>query len=152
MTIEKSILSLKDFPLQTYDKIRYRDTDRQGHVNNAVFATFFETGRVELLYDPDRPLFASDGAFVIAGLNIELVHELVWPGRVDIGTGVTRIGRSSIHMVQALFQNGLLCAVAHTVIVHIDETSKRSASLPDATRQLLEGLMEESSGIMESQD
>lgn len=37
-------LSLEDFPLRTYDKIRYADTDQQGHVNNAVFATFLETG------------------------------------------------------------------------------------------------------------
>ena len=38
------------------DNIRYRDTDRQGHVNNAVLSTFPETGRVELLYDPNGGL------------------------------------------------------------------------------------------------
>jgi len=27
----------EDFPLKVYDKIRYADTDRQGHVNNALF-------------------------------------------------------------------------------------------------------------------
>ena len=36
---------LDQFPLRTRDKLRYADTDRQGHVNNAVFATFLETGR-----------------------------------------------------------------------------------------------------------
>jgi acyl-CoA thioester hydrolase len=36
------------YPSVTYDKVRYADTDRQGHVNNAVFATFLETGRVEI--------------------------------------------------------------------------------------------------------
>ncbi|HDG9121136.1 TPA: acyl-CoA thioesterase, partial [Pseudomonas aeruginosa] len=44
---------LKDFPIHSSDKIRYADTDRQGHVNNAVFATFLETGRVEIIYDPE---------------------------------------------------------------------------------------------------
>jgi acyl-CoA thioesterase FadM len=34
------------YKIWTYDKLRYNDTDRQGHVNNAIFATFFETGRV----------------------------------------------------------------------------------------------------------
>jgi acyl-CoA thioester hydrolase len=38
------------------DNIRYRDTDRRGPVNNAVFSTSPETGRVELLYDPNEPL------------------------------------------------------------------------------------------------
>jgi acyl-CoA thioester hydrolase len=40
-------LKLDDYPFKTYDKIRYRDTVRQNHVNNAVFSTFLETGRVE---------------------------------------------------------------------------------------------------------
>ena len=35
---------------------RYGDTDRQGHVNNAAFATFCETGRVLFLYpDAEHP-------------------------------------------------------------------------------------------------
>ncbi len=42
--------TLEDFPHRTFDKLRYGDTDRQGHVNNAVFATFLETGRVEMLF------------------------------------------------------------------------------------------------------
>lgn len=41
--------SIDDFPFRTYEKLRYVDTDRQGHVNNAVFASMLETGRVELL-------------------------------------------------------------------------------------------------------
>lgn len=45
-----------DFSLLTTDKIRYSDTDRQGHVNNAVFSTFLETGRAERLYRDELPL------------------------------------------------------------------------------------------------
>lgn len=37
---EKKTIALEDFPFQTFDKVRYADTDRQGHVNNAAFATF----------------------------------------------------------------------------------------------------------------
>jgi hypothetical protein len=35
-------LTLPDFSLQAFDKLRYADTDRQGHVNNANFSTFLE--------------------------------------------------------------------------------------------------------------
>ena len=49
-------IKYEEFPLKTYDKIRYADTDRQGHVNNAVFSTFLETGRVKILYNPDYPI------------------------------------------------------------------------------------------------
>ncbi|WLR54634.1 hypothetical protein LC048_19785 [Mesobacillus subterraneus] len=55
----------EDFPLKTYDKIRYADTDRQVHVNNALFSTFLETGRTELLYAKEQ-LHAENASFVIA--------------------------------------------------------------------------------------
>ncbi len=42
---KKELPRLEEFPLRTSDKVRYGDTDRQGHVNNAVFSTFLETGR-----------------------------------------------------------------------------------------------------------
>ena len=60
---------LADFPRRTFEKLRYSDTDRQGHVNNAVFSTMLETGRVEILCDPARPLYAEGCAFVIASLR-----------------------------------------------------------------------------------
>jgi len=95
-TEKQNQMVLEQFPSRTYDKLRYAGTDRQGHVNNAVFSTFLETGRVEFLYNPESPLAASDGSFVIASLNLQLRAEIFWPGVVKIGTAVTRIGKSSI--------------------------------------------------------
>src|SRR5258708_31098164 len=94
------------YKIWTFDKLRYNDTDRQGHVNNAVFATLFETGRVALLYDESKPLRELGTAFVIARLAIDFHAEITWPGAIDIGTRVGKLGRSSIGLEQALFQNG----------------------------------------------
>ena len=77
---------LEDFPNRTVDLIRYGDTDRQGHVNNAVFATFFETGRVSFLFDPS--IFPEGTMLVIARLVIDFRAEVTWPGQVEIGTRV----------------------------------------------------------------
>lgn len=129
---------LADYPRQAYDKLRYADTDRQGHVNNAVFATFFETGRVEFLYDPDAPLHAPDGAFVIARVAVDFVDEIRWPGKVDIGSRVASIGCSSIRLEQALFQDGRHVASAESVIVHVDTGDRKSRPLPQATIAALE--------------
>lgn len=132
--------TLDAFPLRSQDKLRYADTDRQGHVNNAVFATFLETGRVEVLYDPERPL-ADDGAsFVIARLALDFRAEITWPGTVDIGTRVGRVGRSSITLDQGLFQDGRLVATAETVIVHVDGESGKGRALSGSARERLAGL------------
>lgn len=134
---EKQNPALEDFPFQTFDKVRYADTDRQGHVNNAAFATFLETGRVEFLYHPQHPLAAENSSFVIVSLNLKFVAEIHWPGRIDIGTAVTQVGNSSIHLYQGLFQNGRCVATAATVIVHLNAHTQKSHPLTDKARTFL---------------
>ena len=131
---------IDQFPIKTYEKLRYADTDRQGHVNNAIFSTMLETGRVEILYDPNMPLASPNCAFVIAKQTLDFHSEINWPGRVDIGTRVSKIGRSSITLEQALFQNGRIPATAETVIVQMNETTRRSEPLNDAAIERLNSL------------
>ena len=125
-----SELVLSDFPSLTSDKIRFGDTDRQGHVNNAVFVTLFETGLVEILVDPVTPLAEPGSAFVMARLVIDYRREINWPGIIFIGTRVASIGRSSITLEQALFQDDQCVATAQTVVVQMDKATRRSRALP----------------------
>jgi acyl-CoA thioester hydrolase len=136
-TTEKKNPTLADFPFQTFDKVRYADTDRQGHVNNAAFATFLETGRVEFLYAPQSPLAAAGAAFVIVKLNLNLLAEINWPGRVEIGTAVTKVGSSSVSLYQGLFQDGRCVATAETVIVQMNKQTRKSQPLTDTAKAFL---------------
>ena len=132
-------LRLDDFPLKTFDKVRYADTDRQGHVNNANFATFLETGRVEVLYNLEYPILSEGSSFVIASLKLDFLKEISWPGQVETGTGILKIGNSSISIFQKLFQNGQCVATAETVIVHVDDRTRRGSPLTDNARKTLGG-------------
>jgi acyl-CoA thioester hydrolase len=131
-------MKLSDFPSVAFDKIRYRDTDRQGHINNAVFGTYFETGRVELLYNESNGILSKDCAFVVAKVTMELLNEIHWPGKVDIGTGVIRIGDSSLVIGANLYQNGTLVATSETIVVQVNIQSKKSQGLSLASKKLLE--------------
>ncbi|MBP0616114.1 acyl-CoA thioesterase [Jiella mangrovi] len=128
--------AFEDFPATARDKLRYGDTDRQGHVNNAVYSTFFETGRVELLHVGHAPPPAGT-SFVLARISINFRREMHWPGEIEIGSGIASLGNSSIKVRQGVFQNGRLCAAADSVIVLIDEKTRRSTPLPDDMRQAL---------------
>lgn len=132
-----SPLTLAECPVVTSDKIRYADTDRQGHVNNAVFATFCETGRVEILYDPDHPLMSEGAEFVIASLNLAFKGEIRWPGEIAIGTDIRKIGVSSIHIGQVLYQEERCVAEAETVVVQISQTTRTPLSLSQDARARL---------------
>ena len=128
--------TIDDFPLKARDKLRYADTDRQGHVNNAVFATFLETGRVEIIFGAG---LADEGAaFVIARLELDFLSEINWPGEVEIGTAVTEIGRSSFKLFQGVYQDGKPVARAVTVIVQMNEETRKSHPLTAQARTRLE--------------
>src|SRR5215470_3740649 len=77
----------EDFPHRTVETIRFGDLDRQNHVNNAVFSTFLESGRVIILYGEEYGLIAPGASFVLAHLSIDFLGEMHWPGEVEIGTG-----------------------------------------------------------------
>lgn len=132
---------LADYPLQTYEKLRYSDTDRQGHVNNAIFCTMLETGRVEVLCAADQPLYEVGCAFVIASLHLNFIGEITWPGQINIGTRVATLGKSSLTLEQGLFQAGQCVATAKTVIVQMNERSRRSQPLNEAALLQLTALM-----------
>src|SRR2546423_21618 len=140
---------LGQFPGRTHDIIRFGDLDPQGHVNNTVFATFFETGRVAFLREPGNALSPPDTTSVLARLDINFLKELHWPGAVEIGTGVAEIGRSSFTFLQAIFHEGACAATGRATMVMIDAATRRSRALPEEAIARLETLrVREAASIM----
>ncbi len=117
--------------------LRYGDTDRQGHINNAVFATFCESGRVAFLYDEELDLRGPGANFAIVRLELDFRAELYYPGVVDIGTRILAIGRSSFRLGQAIFKGELCAATAECVMVLMDDATRKSKPLPSRLRDWL---------------
>lgn len=113
------------FPHRTRETIRFGDLDRQNHVNNAVFATHFESGRVIILYGPEYGLIVPDASFVLARIAIDFLGEMHWPGEVEIGTAITRVGNSSLGLDQALFVDGVCVATAENTLVLVDKATRK---------------------------
>ena len=121
---------LDQFPSRVPDIIRFGDMDRQGHVNNAVFATYLETGRVGIIYRAGDGLQVPGATTVMARLEIDFLKELHWPGTVEVGTAVAEIGRSSYTLAQAIFHDGACAAIARATMVLIDRETRRARALP----------------------
>ncbi|MBC2859499.1 thioesterase family protein [Stappia sp. 28M-7] len=138
---------IEAYPLRTSDKLRYSDTDRQGHVNNAVYSTFLETGRVELLFHVAGELAEPGAAFVIARLELDFLAEGLWPGTVEIGTAVANVGRSSITLEQVICQDGRHLAKARSVIVQMNESTRRSQPLGEAAVAQLKSYMRPAAAV-----
>jgi acyl-CoA thioester hydrolase len=124
-----STLRLEDFPHRLTENVRYADLDPNQHVNNAVYATYFETGRVTLMKDRNYGLMPPGLAWIMVRLDIHFRAELRWPGTIEIGLGVTKFGRTSVTFDQVVFSEGKCVASARSVSVLIDESTRKPTPL-----------------------
>jgi acyl-CoA thioester hydrolase len=130
-----------DFPHRIVETLRFADTDRNGHITSSVFAICCQSGRLALLSDPARGVTPPASQFVLARLKLEYRREMHWPGSVEIGTRIEHIGRSSIILAQALFQNDRCAATAQSVAVLMDAASRRSLPIPPASAHHLQSFV-----------
>ncbi|MFL6813999.1 MAG: acyl-CoA thioesterase [Bradyrhizobium sp.] len=120
---------LEDFPYRLTDNVRFADLDPNHHVNNAVYATYFETGRVTLMKDRSYGLMPPGLAWIMVRLDIHFRAELRWPGTIETGLGVSKFGRTSVTFDQVVFSEGKCVASARSVTVLIDENTRKPAPL-----------------------
>ncbi len=124
---------LEDFPYRLSDNVRFADLDPNQHVNNAVYATYFETGRVTLMKDRSFGLMPPGLAWIMVRLDIHFRAELRWPGTIEM----TKFGRTSVTFDQVVFSEGRCVASAQSVTVLIDESTRKPTPL---TAEIIEKL------------
>jgi acyl-CoA thioester hydrolase len=116
-------------------EVRWRDIDALGHVNNAVYLTYFEEVRDELF---QRTLDDEDALrnFVLAHIAIAYRRGVTQADDVvNARAEVVRVGTSSVTTREAVVdQQGLVCAEAESVVVAWDHGAARSRPLTDMER------------------
>ena len=122
---------LEDFPYRLTDNVRFADLDPNQHVNNAVYATYFETGRVTLMKDPSYWELPEGLTWIMVRLDIHFRAELRWPGTIELGLGVSKFGRTSVSFDQVVFSAGQCVASARSVSVLLDEATRKPKPLTE---------------------
>lgn len=125
---------LADFPYRLTDNVRFADMDINQHVNNASYAIYFETSRVTLMKDAANGLQPDGVGWVMVRLDINFRAELHWPGTIDLGLGVARIGRTSVSFDQVVFSQGKCVASARAVNVLVDQATRKPVALTPEIR------------------
>jgi len=122
---------------------RWADNDAYGHVNNTVYYQWFDTavnawlveaGLLDIEKGDPIGLVVETGCTYFAPLN--------FPGDVEVGIGVERLGNSSVTYRIGVFDTGSAGASAqgHFTHVYVDRQSRRPAALPSEWRDKLENL------------
>ncbi|SHG07667.1 acyl-CoA thioester hydrolase [Fodinibius roseus] len=122
------------FPHWSEIPIRFRDLDPLNHVNNALFNTYYEEARIKFIRQV--PAFADqlqEGfSFVLANINIDFIHPAEYPGSLLIGSGIIKMGHSSISSFQAIYlaEEKTLVSVAEAHGVWFDLEQQKPSRLP----------------------
>ena len=123
-------------------EIRWSDVDAYMHVNNAVYATYFEECRDEWV---ERTLGAAGDSWdlVLARVAIDFRRELrLEDEEVTVSCALERIGNSSLTLREQIrTRDGDLAAEAEAVLVARDRTLGRSRPLSDAEREAFERVL-----------
>ena len=103
---------MEGFPWVRRERVRFRDCDSMGHVNNAVYSTFLEEARIEVL--------GGLADFILARVEIDFRSELHADEEIEVGTCCSRIGTKSLDLEHAIMADGRLVAEAKSVLVGYD--------------------------------
>ena len=125
------------FSVWVVDKLRMTDVDYQGHINNAVHPVLFTNGRHDFIQRYLRPCVADTDMTALVKITIEYLGEMRYPGEVEVGTLIRRLGRTSITLGQGMFNEARCVAVAESVVVLLDPVTRRAKPWPAAVAEQL---------------
>ncbi len=126
------------------DKIRFADLDVYGHLNNVASATFAESGRVDFLSAVlPGSLDGRGEGWVIAKLTVTFLASAYYPGKVQIGNVIRRLGNSSLTLEQGLFTKGKCFSTIESVLVWADSKNEKSRPMPETMKEVLKPYLRE---------
>jgi len=115
--------------------VQYRDLDPLGHVNNAVYLSYFEHARVKLFEDLYKGNVEYN--FVLAHAQIDFIKPL-YLERIKIISWVSHIGNTSFRIDYEIYNSkNELCAKGYTIQVMFDKNKKEKLKIDENFRNYL---------------
>jgi len=131
---------LDDYRVRIPIKARFRDTDMLGHVNNSVYSTYLESGRLEYWAQLNDGLSFENWPFILARSEIDFLAEAYFGDELTLGVRVARLGNKSFDLEYLLVRDADERPIARgrSVQVMFDYHTKETLPISDETRALLE--------------
>jgi acyl-CoA thioester hydrolase len=122
---------------------RWADNDAYGHVNNTVYYAWFDTVVNELLVGQGLlDIGAGDPIGLVVETGCRYFAPLSFPGDVEVGMAVDRLGSSSVTYRLGVFAAGSdkPAAEGHFTHVYVGRADRRPVPLPAEWRDVLKAM------------
>src|SRR3977135_4099231 len=137
---QKPQISRAEYPHFLALPTRGMDNDVYGHVNNALYYAFFDTAINEyLIAEGGLDINASAVVAFAAESQGQYLRPLAFPGVIEIGLRVGKLGNSSVRYELAIFKQGedLAAAAGYFVHVFVNRETGRPVSMHEKIRAAL---------------
>lgn len=119
--------------------VEFRDIDALGHVNNAVYLSYFEQARISYCLKLINGTGLHDLTFILAEANVTYLRPVFFGDQIEVGVRVSEIGTKSFVIEYGVRnQHGEIVARGRTVQVWFDYNTRRSVPVPDKLRRNVE--------------
>jgi acyl-CoA thioester hydrolase len=129
---------ISDYKYKTPISIRFSDIDAVGHVNNAIYLTYFEVARFNYWRDVIDWNFTENG-IIVGRAEVHYLKPVMLHDQISCGVRVVRIGNSSFDVMHILIRTNAsgveeICTVGKTVCVSYDYTVNKPVRIPPHAR------------------
>lgn len=133
----------KEFRHHIPVQVRFKDVDKQGHVNNANHLTYFETARVAYFVNVlGKEVDWDKTGVLLARTEIDYLEPIFLEDEIIVFTRVSKTGNKSFEMSNCIVKkskDGLReCANGKSVFVCYDYLQKQSIEIPAVWRERFE--------------
>ncbi len=122
-------------------QVIFRDVDAFGHVNNAVYLTYFEWARAQLWFLLTGGHAPRDIGFIVARAECDF-HQQIGMERIDICVRIGEMGTTSFETVYEIRKdNGReIAATGRVIVVLFDWNTQKKTPISDDLRRKVQQL------------
>lgn len=129
---------ISDYKYKTPIPIRFSDIDAVGHVNNAIYLTYFEIARLNYWREIIDWNLRETGV-IVGRSEVNYLKPITLDDEIVCYVRTTRIGNSSfdmMHLLARITPNGEeICTTGKTVCISYDYSLNKSVSIPLKERE-----------------
>jgi len=122
-------------------QVTFRDVDFFGHVNNAVYFTFFEWGRTKYWLEMMDTALPTAIGFIVAHADCDFRRQLDFGQEIEICTKIGQLRNRSLEFLCEIRKSdgGEVAATGTVVVVMFDWTAQRSIPIDEPLRTRIAG-------------
>jgi acyl-CoA thioester hydrolase len=129
-------VDVNQFPFRSPAKVRFCETDANGHMSHVTTIIYMEQARTEFmnglgLFDRER-MEAEGKTFVLASQSVNYRSQAYFNDQLDTYLRVSRIGSSSLDMEYVILnrKKQTIVSTGTSTMVYFDVRSQKSTPLP----------------------